>query len=152
MEFGMPLPPLTPTGDLPVGVHPGTLREVIARFGTDSPHRMLVALRLEHVYRLAVGTGHVARFIVFGSFITNKPEPNDVDIFLLMEDSFDVGMLSGETRLLFEHASAQAHFGASIFWMRRLATFDGEQSTVEYWQIKRDRSLRGIVEIVEESP
>lgn len=33
-------------------------------------------------------SGNLARFIVFGSFVTAKPAPNDVDIFLLMEDSF----------------------------------------------------------------
>ena len=45
----------------------------IDRFGTVSPHRMLMALRLERIYRLAVATGHLARFIVFGSFVTSKP-------------------------------------------------------------------------------
>lgn len=91
------------------------------------------------------------RFVVFGSFVTDKPEPNDVDIFLLMEDMFDVGQLTDEARILFEHASAQAHFGASVFWLRRLAALDGEQAAVEYWQLKRDGTQRGIVEIVPES-
>jgi hypothetical protein len=45
---------------------------------------------LERIYKLAISTGHLGRFIVFGSFITAKIEPNDVAIFLLMNDSFDV--------------------------------------------------------------
>lgn len=40
------------------------------------------------MYALAKASGHLARFIVFGSFVTAKPAPNDVDIFLLMSDSF----------------------------------------------------------------
>jgi hypothetical protein len=28
--------------------------------------------------------------VVFGSFITAKAEPNDIDILLLMEDTFDL--------------------------------------------------------------
>lgn len=48
-------------------------------------------------------TGRVARFIIFGSFITAKPEPNDIDIFLLMEDDFDAEQLTGESRWLFDH-------------------------------------------------
>jgi hypothetical protein len=89
--------------------------------------------------------------VVFGSFVTAKPEPNDVDVFLLMADTFDADTLTGEARLLFDHASAQAHFGASVFWLRRLAALGGEEVAMGHWQIKRDGSLRGIVEIIPES-
>jgi hypothetical protein len=44
--------------------------------------------RLENIYAPAKASGHLARFIVFGSFVTAKPAPNDVDIFLLMSDGF----------------------------------------------------------------
>lgn len=148
----MPLPPFLPSGDLPLGVHRATLREAIAHFGTVSPQRMLVALRLEQVYRMAMATGHVARFVVFGSFVTTKADPNDVDVFLLMEDTFDPDNLTGEADLLFDHQVAQGHFGASVFWLRRLAMLADEQRTIEYWQIKRDGSQRGIVEVVPEVP
>ena len=33
-----------------------------------------------------------------------------------MEDTFDMEQLTGEARVLFNHAAAQAHFGASVFW------------------------------------
>jgi hypothetical protein len=85
----MSLPPLTRSGDLPLGVHRASLREVLGRFGAGSRKRTTVAERLERVYRLALDTGHLARFVVFGSFVTDKPEPNDVDVFLVMEDTFD---------------------------------------------------------------
>ena len=68
-----------------------------------------------------------------------------------MEDTFDAGQLSGEARLLFDHAPAQAHFGASVFWIRRLAAIGGELETIEYWMAKRGGGQRGIVEIVQES-
>jgi hypothetical protein len=45
--------------------------------------------------------------------------------------------------------TAQAHFGASVFWLRRLACWEGEQASVEYWQVRRGGGLRGIVEIIE---
>ena len=32
----------------------------------------------------------------------------------------------------------------SIFWIRRLAAFDGEEATVAHWQYKRDGTKRGI--------
>ena len=67
--------------------------------------------------------------MVFGSFVTDKPEPNDLDVFLLMEDTFDASTVEGETRLLFDHAAAQATFGASVFWLRRLAAWEGEATS-----------------------
>jgi hypothetical protein len=56
-------------------------------------------------------------------------------------------VVTGETRLLFDHLVAEAHFGASVFWLRRLAALEGEQAAVEYWQVKRDGQRRGVVEI-----
>jgi hypothetical protein len=148
----VPLPPFAASGNLPPGLHCATLSEVLERFGSSSPQRMLVGLRLERIYNVAWATGHLARCVVFGSFVTAKPVPNDVDVFLLMEDTFDVAQLTGEARLLFDHTVAQTRFGASVFWIRRLAVLDDEQSTLSHWQITREGSYRGIVEIVPELP
>jgi predicted nucleotidyltransferase len=143
----LPLPPFNEFGDLPVGVHMATLHEIGARFGAETARRRQVFLRLQHLHVIARATGHLSRMVVFGSFVTRKADPNDVDVFLLMADTFDVAQVAGETRLLFDHLAAEAHFGASVFWLRRMATFEGEQAAVEYWQVKRDGQLRGIVEI-----
>ena len=83
------LPLLTEAGELPLGVHPASMEEVRERFGTTSRQRVAIADRLERILRLASTTGHVARFVVFGSFVTDKPEPNDVDVFLIMDDGFN---------------------------------------------------------------
>ena len=147
----MPLPVFNDNGNLPQGVYRATLSETLNRFGTSSLRRKLVATRLERVYRLALSTGHLFRFIVFGSFITDKEEPNDVDLFMFMEDSFKLSEYTGEVLLLFsDHAGAQARFGASMFWMRRLAALGDEEKAIEDWQVKRDGGKRGIVEIIKE--
>src|SRR6266705_3302305 len=106
----VPLPPFTASGDLPPGIHRATFSDVLERFGSRSPQRMLVGLRLERIYNIAWATGHLARCVVFGSFVTAKPFPNDVDVFLLMENTFDVAHLRGEAQLLFEHPVAQTRF------------------------------------------
>jgi hypothetical protein len=95
------LPSFNTSGDLPVGVHATSLHEALARFGAGSGQRKVLALRLERIYQAACASGHLARFVVFGSFVTNKLEPNDVDVFLLMEDSFDAAQMTGDLRLLF---------------------------------------------------
>jgi hypothetical protein len=69
-----------------------------------------------------------------------------------MEDSFDPALLTREAQRLFDHTAAQAQFGASDFWLRRLACLEGEQAAAEYWQVKRGGSSRGIIEIIGEKP
>lgn len=145
----MPLPELTESGELPPGVHRASLQETLERFGKGRLQRITVGERLERIYRLAAATGHLARFVIFGSFVTDKSAPNDVDVFLVMDDFFEGGALRGESALLFDHAAADVHFGASVFWVRRLAALGGEQSMVEYWQAKRGGGRRGIIEIIE---
>jgi hypothetical protein len=147
----VPLPEFNETGDLPTGVHEASLAEMIARFGTGSDRRKRIAKRLERIHQIASQTGCLARFVVFGSFVTNKQEPNDVDVFMIMDDNFNMGSLVGEGRLLFvDQGTAQNHFGASVFWMRRLAAIGGQQAAIEDWQITRDGTERGIVEITAE--
>ena len=148
----MALPPLTDAGELPLGVHRASLREILDQFGVGSAQRKVLALRLGRVYRVAEATDHLARFVVFGSFVTNKPEPQDVDVFLVMEDTFDASRLAGDASLLFDHAAAQAHFGASVFWVRHRAAWPNEQAAVEFWQVKRGGGQRGVVEIIAEAP
>ncbi len=142
------LPAFNEQGDLPPGVHRATLADVLERFGQGSTQRRVVAERLNRIYKLAASTGHLARFVVFGSFITVKAEPNDVDIVLLMEDSFDLASVTGEATVVFQHMEADAHFGASIFWSKRSGAIGGEQAMIEFWQNRREGGRRGIVEII----
>jgi hypothetical protein len=144
------LPDFNEEGDLPPGVHRAKLSEVLERFGQGTVQRRAVADRLSRIYQLVAGTGLMARFVVFGSFVTAKDEPNDVDIIILMEDAFDVDSATGETALVFQHAEADAHFGASIFWSSRSGAMGGEQALIEYWQVRREGGQRGIVEILPE--
>ncbi len=113
----MPLPSFTKTGDLPVGIHSASLHEILERFSKETTKRKALALRLERVYRLALETGEFARFIVFGSFVSDKPEPNDVDVFILMGILFNVGQLTGKDRVLFDHAAAQSQLRGKISWL-----------------------------------
>lgn len=84
----MPLSPVNQAGDLPPGVHRATLEEVVARFGGPSIQRAAVTARLQQVYRLACSTGRLRSFPVFGSYVTAKAHPHDVDVVLIMDDAF----------------------------------------------------------------
>ncbi|HVX64690.1 MAG TPA: hypothetical protein VHC19_28985 [Pirellulales bacterium] len=148
----VPLPNFNDEGDLPVGVYQASLAEVLERFGALGAGRLGVGLRLKRIYELAHTTSHVQRFVIFGSFVTEKEHPNDVDIFLVMDNAFDPALLEREAQRLFDHVAAQDQFGASVFWLREVGCLEGEQAAVEYWRVKRGGGLRGIVEIIEENP
>lgn len=144
------LPEFDENGDLPSGVYPVTLAEAVNRFGKGSRQRQLMAARLVHLHQLASTTGYLARFVVFGSFVTSEPHPRDVDIVLIMDDAFDLAKVTGEAAIIFRHNEADSQLGASVFWSTRSGAFGGEQAMVEHWQTRREGGLRGILEIVSE--
>ena len=144
----MPLPEFDEQGDLPVGVHQATLDEVRTRFGYSTLPRQLVTAQPVRIYELARATGKLLRFVIFGSYVTAKPAPNDIDIILVMRDDFEVAECDEQTQPLFDHLRAQQIFGASVFSVRPstalLAIVD---EFISYWQIKRDQSKRGIIDV-----
>lgn len=144
----MDWPNFNSDGDLPVDIYKASIGEVIEFFGKGSIRREMLGRRLERIYRFALSTAQLARFIVFGSFVTEKLEPNDVDIFMLMEDTFNSRQVSAEAAIIFDHMAAHNIEGASVFWIRRMAAIGGEQAALEHWQLKRDNGRRGIVEVV----
>jgi hypothetical protein len=144
----MSLPNFDIKGELPEGVHSATMDETLARFGTGTPQRQAVTASLLRIYNLVKATGKLERFIIFGSYITAKSDPNDVDIFLVMAEDFSVDDQTGETCDVFSHARAQRRFGASVFWVTRGTSLANIDDLVVGWQTKRDQTRRGIVEVI----
>lgn len=85
----MPLPPFEASGDLPEGLHQADLNEFFARFGHDTPQRQRVATRLQQAFDLLRPLEIISRIIVWGSFITAKPNPADADILWVTLPTFD---------------------------------------------------------------
>jgi len=73
---------------------------------------------------------------------------NDVDVVLVMADSFELNSCPIEARGLFDHAVAQARDGASVFWVRPgLLVGETVEDFVASWQVKRGGARRGIIEV-----
>ena len=144
----MPLPPLNNEGELPEGVHQATMDEVLTQFGGSTPQRQAITARLRRIYQLASATGKLTRLVIFGSYVTAKPSPNDVDVVLVMADDFQLLACDAETRLLFDHMQAEEEFGASIFWIRpALLILETLETFIAHWQITREGTRRGIIEV-----
>jgi hypothetical protein len=54
--------------------------EALTQFGGSTPQRQAVTARLRRIYQLASATGKLTRLVIFGSYVTTRPHPNDVDV------------------------------------------------------------------------
>lgn len=81
------IPAFRPDGYLPEGLHLAGEAEVTFRFGSSTPRRRRLILRLRRWVSLAREVG-VRRFLIDGSFVTSKPEPDDIDAAGLLPSEF----------------------------------------------------------------
>ena len=81
------IPPLRPDGYLPDGIHPATEAEVTFRFGSSGPRRRRLTLRLRRWIALGRQVG-ARRLLIDGSFVTSKPDPDDIDSVVLLPPDF----------------------------------------------------------------
>jgi hypothetical protein len=144
------LPEILPNGFLPPGVHRATLREILTRFGVDTPRRQVLASRLEELLRLGRTTGKLLRAFIWGSFVTNKPFPRDLDVFLLMQQGFDQEFIRlAPVQLdIFRYERARLLFEADVFWATEAIGVEELDSWLSVYQLSRDMVLRGIVEVI----
>jgi len=76
-----PLPPFNYHGFLPEGVHDTTVEELHARFVFNEARRALWE-KLKPFYLWVVSTGSFSHVYIDGGFITNKAQPQDIDVIL----------------------------------------------------------------------
>ena len=144
----MTLPEFNAQGNLPEGVYEVTIEETVNRFGGASTQRGIVTERLKRILGLAVTTGKLESVLIFGSYVTSKLEPNDVDLILVMQDDFRPENAAGEVACLFDHGRAKIEFAADIFWIRPgLLILDTLDAFKRRWQLTREGQLRGIIEV-----
>jgi hypothetical protein len=91
----MPLPALRADGFLPVGVHQATLEEVFAAFPATTSQRQ--ALNQALVQGVGVIKQHqiADQIAIDGSYLTSKPDPEDVDLVVLTPGVYQ---MEGEQR------------------------------------------------------
>lgn len=83
----MPISSFRDDGCLPEGLHQATLEEVRERFGASSDRRRELMPRIEEWIEMAKSIDAL-RFVLAGSFVTEKDSPNDVDAIMLLPNDF----------------------------------------------------------------
>jgi hypothetical protein len=76
-----PLPPFNYHGYLPEGVHDTTFEQLRQRL-VSNPKREMLWERLQEFLRWAADTGSFSHVYIDGGFITNKSQPEDIDVIL----------------------------------------------------------------------
>lgn len=97
---------------------------------------------------LAKSTGQLARVFLWGSFVTSKEVPNDLDVLLVMDTGFAVEGLSAQAQVVFDHVQARLCFHADVFWTK--ASLDPQvlQLWLDTYQRGKEFTRRGIVEVI----
>ena len=83
------IPAFRPDGYLPEGLHPASEAEVTFRFGSTTPRRRRLVLRLRRWLFLARDI-RARRLLIDGSFVTAKSEPDDIDAVILLPTNFAI--------------------------------------------------------------
>lgn len=112
------LPELTHQGELPPGVHLVDWQEFQDRFCGSSPRRIWVSGRLRALLELARTSGKLRRVFIWGSFVTAKPSPKDLDILLIMDDDFEIDGIAAPAQDVFDSVRARLLFDSDVFWAR----------------------------------
>ena len=139
---------MTAEGALPPGIHQAPLGEIVAEFGESNPVRREMARRLRQILETTKGTGELRRAFVWGSFVTAKPEPADVDLMLVMSTEFRSERCPPSARQVFDGEAAQRSLGATVLWTREDVPPGLLNAFLEQWQIDRSGQRRGIVEVL----
>lgn len=141
------LPDFTEQGLLPEGVHRATIKEFQTRFVhfDMSDQRFRLSEKLRELYLAAKRSGVVKRFLIGGSFVTTKPEPNDFDCILVLDPSIEWRDLPPMEYNLVSRRMARRIFGGDI-----VPVFENSPQYHEYLEIfqsVRGGGRKGIVEI-----
>jgi hypothetical protein len=143
----MVLPEFNSDGDLPVGVHLTDWPEFRARFGTATPRREWLFERLRALVALAATTGKLRRIFIWGSLVTTKPSPRDVDVLLMMDEDFEVERIAAPAQVVFDSIRAKLLFESDVFWARASIGEETLALWLETYQVSRSFRKRGIVEL-----
>lgn len=137
------IPDFTNGGLLPPGVHEATLEELREKLGFSRRRRTLIA-GLERALALMSGGG-IQRVYIDGSFVTDKPRPNDIDGCYDMVPGMTLSSVAPiwppthQNRLM-----SKERFGVDFFPADAVESGSG-QPFLRFFQQDREGNPKGVV-------
>lgn len=144
----MSLPEWNADGRMSPGIHAASFAEVAARFGTGSNVRRGLLILLRELVAAAGSYPTLKRILLWGSFVTDKPEPGDLDYSVVVAYTHSKTQIAAEHRRFFIPADARQFYGTDTNYLLipdyPLASYSDR---MELLLQGRDRRPCGIVEI-----
>lgn len=136
----MPIPPFAEKGLLPDGLHECTLEELIERFGAfqESDRRPRLAKELAAYVEEVRAAGVGKYLVVNGSFVTEKPRPEDIDLLLVLRDDIDLGQPVPP----FQYNARSKRYVRKQYSFDFFVGFEGDESSEEMLALFRDVKYR----------
>jgi hypothetical protein len=96
---------------------------------------------------LAGANGKLRRIFIWGSFVTAKPSPKDLDILLITDEDFEVEGIAAPAQAVFDSVRAKLLFESDVFWARASIGSEMLDLWLDTYQTSRSFRKRGIVEL-----
>lgn len=142
------------TGYLPVGLHEATIEEIRQKLGFSEKRRYLIA-SLEQAAKSLFAAG-VTDLRVDGSFVTEKPEPGDIDGFWVAHEGVrfqDIPPLLLDFNVVVDPSGGKPKFpmwfkwGIELFVHPYMGGFEAGDLP-EFFSHSRDGVARGYIRVI----
>lgn len=124
-----------------------SLDEIRARFGAATPRRQFLLGRLQALVNHLRATSGVKHVYLFGSFVSGKASPNDVDLFIVMAAGFTTAHLAGRALEPFQHDLCKIHYHADMFWVTEAIGDERINDLLEVFSRNREKQQQPIIEV-----
>jgi predicted nucleotidyltransferase len=94
-----------------------------------------------------LSTGNVKRVYLFGSFVSGKASPNDVDLLVVMNAGFSTTHLGERSLEIFQHDVCRIRYHADVFWVTEAVGGDRIEDLLDVFSRDRDGRGQSIFEV-----
>ena len=128
-------------------MHLADWKEFQARFGASPSRRVWLSSRLRALLDLAATTGKLRRVFTWGSFVTVKAAPKDLNTLRIVDEDFAVDRIAAQAQAVFDSVRAKLMFESDVFWARASIGHELLDLWLDTYQTSRSFRKRGIVEL-----
>ena len=144
----MNLPALNAEGYLTPGIYLASLDEVLERFGTGTSTRERGGNLLRLIVESARKYPTIKRILIWGSFVSAKQEPADLDYSIVVDPMHLLTTIEPEDKRFFVPFDARIHYGVDVGY---LVLFEFPPETyaefILFFCQDRDGRQHGILEV-----
>jgi len=124
-----------------------SLDDLRIRFGTSTPRRQFLCRQLEIVIDQLCVTRSLKQVYLFGSFVSGKASPNDIDLLVVMNAGFSTTQLGGKALELFQHDLCRIRYHADLFWVTEAVSRASIEELLEVFSRDREGRSQSVIEV-----